>query len=659
MAELIELSGAYSLMTVPTILEEIVSDESYLKSLIGLDFVAVGGGAIKPAIGSQLVSRGVKLLNHYGATEIGAIAPIFCPGYDYDWRYLRLRDDMALEVHEVEQKGKSGETLYQLTGFPFGWDKPFVVQDILERRSSSKHIEVKILGRGDDLIVLSTGEKVLPQRLEEALASTGLAKAAIVFGEHRPEVGVIVEPTKPLAAEEEASFIDTVWDVIQRENKQLDRHARVASKTMVLIKPTNKTVPRSDKGSVMRKQTYNVFQDEIEAAYNDSDEQVEVFVLSTEPIQLERDLRVIVQQCVQDRVANLLTWGEEDDFFSMGMDSLEATRLARALGNIQNKASFPGLLSGNVKAQLIYQNSSIRALARALQKDSSPSDASDADHTIQLMKELATTFSPSIIMENTNVRKATVLLTGSTGHLGVYLLKQLLLDPKVERVICLNRSRKGKVDPSLLTSTEDELKALQLQANVTRGITVEEYSWKKVRFLPSNHFDRNHLGLPGSEYDRLKKTVTHVIHNAWPMDFQRALLSFTPHIRAVRNLIDFTVDCYQAQQPSSSALNPRLLVLSSIAVCARNKSGPVIAETPITDPSSAAAFGYPQAKWVCESLLVESKNRYASKIQPIIIRLGQLTGARESGLWNPNEHFPAILKASQSVGSLPNLNGVS
>jgi hypothetical protein len=40
-------------MTVPTILEEIVAnpEESYIKELVKLDFIAVGGGAIKPIVG--------------------------------------------------------------------------------------------------------------------------------------------------------------------------------------------------------------------------------------------------------------------------------------------------------------------------------------------------------------------------------------------------------------------------------------------------------------------------------------------------------------------------------------------------------------------------------------------------------------------------------
>lgn len=40
-----------------------------------LDFVAVGGGAIQRKVGELLAANGVRLLNHYGATEIGPLPP--------------------------------------------------------------------------------------------------------------------------------------------------------------------------------------------------------------------------------------------------------------------------------------------------------------------------------------------------------------------------------------------------------------------------------------------------------------------------------------------------------------------------------------------------------------------------------------------------------
>ena len=97
-------SSARSLMTIPSILEDLclMPDEEALHFLALLDFVAVGGGPIKICVGERLVAMRVRLLNHYGATEIGAITPIFCPQSDYDRHYLRFRKEWALNLLQYQ-----------------------------------------------------------------------------------------------------------------------------------------------------------------------------------------------------------------------------------------------------------------------------------------------------------------------------------------------------------------------------------------------------------------------------------------------------------------------------------------------------------------------------------------------------------------------------
>lgn len=55
----------------------------------------------KQSVGERLAKKGVKLLSHYGTTEIDAITPIFVLKPDYDWHYLRLRTDLDLRVEPM------------------------------------------------------------------------------------------------------------------------------------------------------------------------------------------------------------------------------------------------------------------------------------------------------------------------------------------------------------------------------------------------------------------------------------------------------------------------------------------------------------------------------------------------------------------------------
>ena len=107
-----------SLMTVPSILEEftLMNDFPAAVGLLAkLRFVACGGGGLKLSVGLALESNHVTVLNHFGATELGALAPIFQPGSDYDWRYLRVRSDLGLKIEITDPVSSS----CKLVGHPF------------------------------------------------------------------------------------------------------------------------------------------------------------------------------------------------------------------------------------------------------------------------------------------------------------------------------------------------------------------------------------------------------------------------------------------------------------------------------------------------------------------------------------------------------------
>ena len=216
-------------MTVPTTVEDIALlpdfESDAAPHLAKLDFVAVGGGGLKIQVGSRLHDHGVALLNHFGATELGALAPIFLPDKDYDWKYLRLRRDLNLQLEIVESR-KDQNHICKLIGYPFGWNTPFELQDSLEANPLKPRWEVKILGRNDDPIVLATGEKVLPYPLERSLESHPLIKRAVVFGNGQFEIGVLLEPFSEIIGLQDA-FLDSAWQQLQKANKTVDSHARV------------------------------------------------------------------------------------------------------------------------------------------------------------------------------------------------------------------------------------------------------------------------------------------------------------------------------------------------------------------------------------------------------------------------------------------------
>ena len=641
-------------MTVPSILEEIalLPEEKGIKALLRLDFVAVGGGAIKPSVGELLAAAGVSLLAHYGTTELGAIAPIFVPTPDYDWHYFRMRQDFGLTLEPMKPVHNE-EQYYQLSGYPFGWGVIFTIQDQLLRNPLHPQTELKVLRRNDDLIVLATGEKVLPSVLEGALSNSGEVKTAIAFGEGQSELGIIVEPTIDLSEENQEHFIDSVWHIVQEVNSLMDGHARISSRNMILLSPREKTIPRSDKGSVMRKEAFKLFELEIVEAYQRLDEaEVQSSNIYSHHDRLEDSLKTLVQDGLNWKVP-ATDWTFNDDLFEMGMDSLQATHLRRLLVSSVPRWSLPSSIpvTEQIPKDFVYKYPSITKMAQVLNGDQGPGIRTEDRE--QQMRNWVDRYSlhptPSL---NSSLQGHVILLTGSTGSLGTQLLAYLACLPTVRRVICLNRLRKSGSRGSLNPYEQ------QMEANKAKGLAISDDSWQKVEILQSN-LATHRLGLDDATYTRLCVEVSHVLHNAWPMDFKRKLPSFEPQFKTLVNLLELTTQIHRMR----SGARPRLLFTSSIAVLGQypfvtGVDRNIIPEVSIDSSRACNPFGYAEAKWVCEKIIEKTASVKNGDVEAAVVRIGQLTGSQSNGSWSKDEHLPALLKSSQALGQLPKVEGV-
>lgn len=100
-------------------------------------------------------------------------------------------------------------------------------------------------------------------------------------------------------------------------------------------------------------------------------------------------------------------------------------------------------------------------------------------------------------------KEEVVLLTGSTGGLGSYVLDCLIRDPSVSRIYALNRaeSKGGK------TSSDRQKAAFE-----EHGLDARQLIFRKVVFLEGDTVAGN-LGLDKLAMDRVRKEVTAIIHN--------------------------------------------------------------------------------------------------------------------------------------------------
>ncbi|KAL7622054.1 hypothetical protein AAE478_007555 [Parahypoxylon ruwenzoriense] len=644
--------------------------DASLELLAQLEFLAVGGGALKPEHGLTLTQHNVKLLNHYGVTEIGALAPIFRPGPDYNWRYLRLRSDLGLELRPIPNS-----TCFKLVGFPIGWNGPFEVQDELVRNPDSTHVEVRILGRTDDLIVLKTGEKVQPRQLEDALNSDPAVRAAVGVGNGSFQLAIIIDPADGETNDERMK--DHVWELLSAVNPSLDHHARITSKKAIIIKPSHKPIPRSDKGSIMRQRVHELFKEEIDNAYADmeSDALGEDFVLDT--TNLEMVVRQLVASVAGDRL-NIEEMAQDQDFFESGMDSLQAVRLSRLLSSaLRANRGEDEKVETQVPVDLIYRNPSIRRLALETERLANLADKANGteprERTAE-MKALADEFISRIdraaLRLTTPPERHVILMTGSTGNLGAHTLARLVRTATVKRVFCLVRGNQllSKKDTDSQNGVgESNLLDRQRKALEAAGIQLRPEEWAKVEVMDLRLVFGGLKRDDGAQLSYLAQQVTHIIHLAWPMDFRRTLQSFRPHIELVQTLVEFARYAYTTRQETQPI---RFLFSSSIAavryhaaVCddqVDDQSQHIVPESAMQDPLVSAPMGYTEAKWVCERFLDYMGECFSDQVEPIIVRIGQLSGPEGTpGIWKTEEHIPVLVQASQKLGAFPLLDGVA
>ncbi|KAI1111370.1 hypothetical protein F5Y14DRAFT_425768 [Nemania sp. NC0429] len=669
--DLIRTFNCRSMMTVPSIIDDIISlsDDSErgeaLRLLATLEFLAVGGGPLKPDRGVTLAEHQVKLLNHYGVTEIGAVAPIFRPTSDYNWRFLRLRSDLGLELRPIPNSAH-----FRLVGYPIGWTEPFVVQDELERNEASSHVEVRILGRTDDVIVLKTGEKVQPRQLEDALNTDPEIKTAVCVGSGFFELAVIIDPAHEDADVEAVK--NHVWELLMAINPSVDHHARITSREAIIIKPPGKLIPRSDKGSIMRQALHETFKEEINDAYTamELNSLGEDFTL--DPTNMETGIRHLIKVVASNRLDGE-NMDVNEDFFEGGMDSLQAVLFARYLSSGLRKLGDDQIQTQQISTDFIYRNPSIKRLAIETARLINQGEETKADKQgdrAAHMRAVADEFIAGAAFQNDMTQVApTILMTGSTGNLGAHTLARLARMRSVAKIICLVRGQKlvaNSSDPASENGeTESFLLGRQQRALETAGIRLGPKEWSKIELLDlSSITGDDEKGW--ARLSHLARHVTHILHLAWPMDFQRRLESFQPQIRLLKTLVELAQYAYVTRQAAEPV---RLLFSSSIAVVryyagsgdqeSEGRFGSIVPESPMKDPLVSVPMGYAEAKWVCETYLDHIAKRL-SGVEPVVVRVGQLSGPEgTSGVWKTDEHLPILVQASQKIGAFPELEGVA
>jgi len=162
-----------------------------------LRFTVCGGAALSPDVARMFIGLGIPVTQGYGLTET---SPVIAANPLEN----NIPASVGLPLPGVEVKISDQEEL--LTRSPsimIGyWNKPEATADMIDTQGwlhtgDKARIEdghVFITGRLKEIIVLSTGEKIPPTDMENAIALDPLIEQAMVIGEGKPYISVLVVP---------------------------------------------------------------------------------------------------------------------------------------------------------------------------------------------------------------------------------------------------------------------------------------------------------------------------------------------------------------------------------------------------------------------------------------------------------------------------------
>ncbi|KAB8272953.1 hypothetical protein BDV30DRAFT_226948 [Aspergillus minisclerotigenes] len=574
-----------------------------------------------------------RLIPCIGSTELGHIPPTKSKATPEDWKYYQwpYYPDIHMELHEeglyemVIRRSPNSRLLHGVF---------HVFPELQEWRTKdlfSKHPTEngwwRFESRTDDIIVLGNGEKVNPIEMEAIIERHDLVHKAMIAGRGLTECVLLVEPDWDRFGDRDLDdgFMDEIWDSVESANKQGPGYAYI-EKDRIGIASREKPFQMNAKGILRRALVCKDYESEISVLGDD--DPLNPVGSSSDAFQSD-DVQSFIRQVVSSVSPNL-ELEEDTDFFAAGLDSLQVIRMARIItrGISMGLKKSRGI---HIDPQIIYRYCTIKSLssylADTMEGNVSNGEAEDKVEDVQAtLKRITNKYTASLPkIEHKALQvpsQSNIILTGSTGSLGSYLLDVLLSEPSIKK----------------RSSFHD------------RQLNVKALLSPKAEFLTTNLDDKT-LGLSQSKYNELLNKIDAIVHNAWKVDFNLSVHSFEKgHIRGTRNLLDLSL---------SSRKTAHMYFVSSIATTSGwGPSRGKIPENILPDTVEPPLQGYGQSKYVAENICLAASTR--SGVPVTILRVGQVAGptTKSGGYWNPDEWFPSLVFTSKSMGSIPESLGM-
>ena len=343
---------------VPSLVDELGENPDVLAKFAPSKFICASGGPVSPIIVSK-VNEVVRVLNLTGTTE-GLFSGNLWTKRE-DWHWFAFHPYSGFEFREIQpgvfehwiHRNKHWQ-LFQGIFHTFPDQDSVNLKDLYIKHPDKPNLWA-FSGRSDDVVVLSNGYKISPLDTEALVTTHPAIDGCLLIGAGKPQAGLLIELKEPSAKNND--LFDSIWATVERANNATFQTSRL-QRQYIAFEEADKPFIRTDKRTIKRRATLNLYADFIDRFYESREEDgngedMANFNVDTNSVET---IATSIAHFVSSIVPDLGLPPLEEDVFDLGLDSLLVVRLVKIVRAATG-------LQEQLAPRHLYGNSTITAFA--------------------------------------------------------------------------------------------------------------------------------------------------------------------------------------------------------------------------------------------------------------------------------------------------------